>query len=205
MAGGKRAIIRVRRRSGLCQREKRRRSHVSRQEFTRMKIFLALEKLVLHQDIETIRVSDLCRACGISRSTFYLHFEDIFSVVCWYWDDICARTLNRINVNLTWEEGHLKMLQALLERRPFFTRSFAKKDYRSLFVYGYRTTLEVHVRNIQLKLGRDLTPQERFELDYIVRALSAMTTKWAEEGMRQPPEDMAALFSRFVPPFARCM
>ena len=56
-----------------------------------------------------------------------------------------------------------------------------------------------------MKLGRDLTPQERFELDYIVRALSAMTTKWAEEGMRQPPEDMAALFSRFVPPFARCM
>lgn len=52
-------------------------------------------------------------------------------------------------------------------------------------------------------MGRAMTDQELFELDYSIRSLSAMTTKWAEEGMEVPAEQICALFSRFVPAFSR--
>ena len=46
-----------------------------------------------------------------------------------------------------------------------------------------------------------LREQELFELDYAISALAAMITKWAEDGMTVPPERMAALFDRCIPPF----
>lgn len=95
------------------------------------------------------------------------------------------------------------MLRCLVGRRDFFRRAFRKKDYHSLFSYGYRGTLIVHIHNIERRLNRALSEQELFELDYAISALAAMTTKWAEDGMTVPPERMATLFDRCIPPFCR--
>ena len=178
---------------------------MSRQYETRMKIINAIEQLLQCRNPEDIRVSDVCRISGISRTTFYVYFEDVYSAIQWLWDDLCSRTLYRINSEISWEEGHRAMLSGLLERRSFFKKVFVSKDYQSLFAYGYRSSLIIHIENIERKLGRSLSDQELFELDYSVRALSAMTTKWAEEGMEPSVEDMTQLFSRFGPPFARLM
>ena len=176
---------------------------MSRQYDTRMKIIAAIEQLLRSRNPDEIRVSDVCRIGGVSRTTFYVYFEDIFSAIQWVWDDLCSRTLYRINSELTWEEGHYAMLSGLKEHAEFYQKCFICKDYHSLFAYGYRKSLSHHIDNIERRLGRALTKQELFELDYSVRALSAMTTKWAESGMQPSVEDTTRLFSRFVPPFAR--
>lgn len=176
---------------------------MSKQYDTRMKIVGAIEQLLRSRNPDEIRVSDVCRISGVSRTTFYVYFEDIFSAIQWVWDDLCSRTLYRINNELTWEEGHHAMLTGLKEHADFYQKCFVCKDYHSLFAYGYRKSLGCHIENIERRLGRALTQQERFELDYSVRALSAMTTKWAEEGMEPSVEAATQLFSRFVPPFAR--
>ena len=176
---------------------------MARQTDTRMRVVDALETLLRTRELENVRIGDLCRLSRISRTTFYVYFEDIYAVVQWFWDDLCSRSLYRINADLTWEQGHLIMLQGLLQRRDFFKYLFARKDYQSLFSYGYRKSLIIHVENIERLLGRAMTDQELFELDYSVRSLSAMTTKWAEEGMEIPPEQVCALLGRFVPPFSR--
>lgn len=176
---------------------------MARQSDTRMRVVDALETLLKTHGLESVRISDLCRLSGISRTTFYVYFEDIYAVVQWYWDDLCSRSLYRINADLTWEQGHLIMLQELLHRREFFKYLFSRKDYQSLFSYGYRKSLIIHIENIERLMGRALTDQELFELDYSVRSLSAMTTKWAEEGMEIQAEAMCSLFGRFVPSFSR--
>lgn len=176
---------------------------MTKQLDTRLRVVDALETLMRTHSLDAIRISDICRLSHISRTTFYVYFENIFSVAQWYWDDLCSRTLYRINLDLTWHEGHMRMLRGLLERRDFFRSLFTRKDYSSLFSYGYRKSLIIHIENIERLLARPLTEQELFELDYTVRSLSAMTTKWAEEGMEGPPERLACLFDRFIPAFCR--
>lgn len=176
---------------------------MARQLETRMKIINAIEKLLKTRNPDDIRVSEVCRLSGISRTTFYAYFEDVLSAIQWLWDDLCSCTLYRINSELSWEEGHRAMLSGLASRSVFYQKVFVSKDYRSLFAYGYRKSLIHHIENIERRLERPLTEQELFELDYSVRALSAMTTKWAEEGMEPSVESMTQLFSRFIPSFAR--
>lgn len=176
---------------------------MTRQSDTRIRVVDALETLLKTHELENIRISNLCQLSGISRTTFYVYFEDIYAVVQWYWDDLCRHSLYRINADLTWEQGHMIMLQGLLKRCEFFKKLFSHKDYQSLFSYGYRKSLIIHIENIERLMGRSLTDQELFELDYTIRALSAMTSKWAEEGMEVPAEQICALFSRYIPAFTR--
>ena len=176
---------------------------MSKQYETRMKILAAIEQLLRTRDPDKIRVNDICRLSGVSRTTFYVYFEDIFSAIQWFWDDLCSQTLYRINTELTWEEGHHALLTGLKEHAEFYQKCFVSKDYQSLFAYGYRKSLIHHIENIESTLGRPLTAHELFELDYTVRAFSAITSKWAESGMEPSVGSMTLLLSRFVPPFAR--
>ena len=176
---------------------------MSKQYETRLKIISAIEQLLQNRKPDDIRVSDVCRIAGMSRTTFYVYFEDVYSAIQWMWDDLCSRTLYRINSEISWEEGHRAMFSSMQARAAFYKKVFVCKDYYSLFAYGYRKSLLIHIENIERRLGRPLSENELFELDYSVRALSAMTTKWAEEGMEPSAEEMTRLFSRFVPTFAR--
>lgn len=178
---------------------------MARHTDTRLRVVDALDELLATHSIDSIRVSDVCRLSSISRTTFYVYFEDIYAVVQWVWDDLCSRSLYLINDTLSWREGHMLMLNSLLTRRAFFKRAFRSKDYQSLFSYGYRKSLITHIGNIERRIARQMTEAEIFELDYTIRSLSAMTTKWAEEGMDIPPEQIAVLFERFIPAFCTAL
>ena len=50
---------------------------MSKSQETRMRLFEALEALLKTRELESIRVSDICRLSGISRTTFYTMNEQI--------------------------------------------------------------------------------------------------------------------------------
>lgn len=66
---------------------------MARQTDTRMRVVDALETLLRTRELENVRIGDLCRLSRISRTTFYVYFEDIYAVVQWFWDDLCSRSL----------------------------------------------------------------------------------------------------------------
>ena len=55
-----------------------------------MKFWIAekMKDLMKVKSIEKIRVTDICKAAEIERSTFYYHFEDKYELLAWifYYD-----------------------------------------------------------------------------------------------------------------------
>lgn len=176
---------------------------MTRQTATKERIVNATEKLLKNQEIGEIAVTDVCRLSGVSRTTFYTYFQDIFAVVQWVWDGICDRSIYKIGDGLSWYDGHLALFTLLLERKPFFTRAFADNDRNSVMEYGYRISLDRHIANSVKKLGKPLSADEMLLLDYSVKCFSAMTTKWVREGMLVEPRRMAEMLDRVVPEFLR--
>ena len=41
----------------------------------------ALKELLKEKPLDKITISDLTAACGISRTAFYYHFQDIYALV----------------------------------------------------------------------------------------------------------------------------
>lgn len=160
-----------------------------------------LEQLVQIKNLSEIKVVELCRLSGVSRSTFYTHFSDIYSVPQVIWDDMMEPSLYKIGYNLTWDEGHRCMFQNLLKHKTLFTRICWENDHNSIPEYGYRGVYSAIKNNIKHRIDYEWTHDELMELDYTTRALASLATKWGCDGMVLPVETAVKILNEHVPPF----
>ena len=55
----------------------------------------AFKELAQQKSIDKITVKSLIESCGISRQTFYYHFQDIMDVISWSLQQVSEETLAR--------------------------------------------------------------------------------------------------------------
>jgi hypothetical protein len=176
---------------------------VTRQQEARLKIYKALEQLVQTRKLADIKVIDLCRVSGVPRSTFYTYFCDIYSVPQWIWDDMMESTLYKIGDTLTWEEGHRMMFENLLQHKAMFIKIYWEHDNNSILEYGYRGGYAAVKKNVETRKKHKWTDEELLELDYAIKALASLTTKWGRDGMVVPVETAVRIFNDHIPAFLK--
>lgn len=73
--------------------------------------------------LETITVNDICAKAGISRQTFYNYFESKYMLRSW-WSEHCEQSsLDRIGIDLSWEEGIIRYARLMLSPGSFIFKS----------------------------------------------------------------------------------
>ena len=89
---------------------------------TKMIIVSALKKLSLKKPIEKITVSDITAESGLSRQTFYRHFEDKYALLNWYFDMILKESFNQMGEGKTLKECLDKKFKYIDEERVFLRK-----------------------------------------------------------------------------------
>ena len=83
-----------------------------------MKILHAVNK-----SLDQITVAEICRNAGISRQTFYRHFESKYDIPWWY-SIFCRQFyLNEIGRTIDWKTGYYHHLRLIAQERDFFRES----------------------------------------------------------------------------------
>ena len=104
--------------------------------YTEQKIKYAFLELNRQNEIEAITVNDICKEAGISRSTFYRHFIDIYDVI----ESIEAEVTEEIRSMLTPDKKNIlepddrEVKRSLL--RLFHNYRFRKTEILTLFDSG---------------------------------------------------------------------
>lgn len=174
-------------------------------EETRQKIYQGLEKLLKTKSLSDIKVVELCEISDVPRSTFYSNFRDIYAVPQCLWDDLMGTTLYQIGNTLTWAEGHRMMFQQLLKHKAFFTEVYWEHDNNSILEYGYREGYDAVKNNIARRKNYHWTESELVDLDYTIKALASLTTKWGRDGMVVPVETAVRILSDHIPDFLKAL
>jgi AcrR family transcriptional regulator len=168
---------------------------------TRLQIVSVLDELMMQMPIEKVKVVWICRRAGISRTTFYEYFQDVFEVVTWMWDHIMADALYPIGITLDNTEGHIRSFEALEQHRNFFYNAFKSKAYNSAFEYGSRNVKRILIENAQQHLDRNFTHEEMLQIDFYNYGAAGMTRQWVIDGMIETPEEITAILDKGTPPF----
>lgn len=176
---------------------------VTKRQEIQAKIYAALEELVQSRPLSEIKVMDVCRISGVARSTFYTYFCDIYSVPQWLWDDMMGPSLYMIGNPFTWDEGHRMMFTNLLQYKSLFTKIYWENDYHSILEYGYRGGYTAVKENVEKRKNHVWTDEELLELDYCIKALASLTTKWGRDGMVVPVEKIVKIFNDHIPDFLK--
>ena len=85
---------------------------------TKMKILDAVDK-----SLDQISIAEICRNAGVSRQTFYRHFNSKYDIPCWH--SIYCRQfyLNEIGRTVDWNTGYYHHLRLIDQKRSFYRKS----------------------------------------------------------------------------------
>ena len=84
----------------------------------KMRILHAVDK-----SLDRMTISEICKNAGISRQTFYRHFESKYDIP--WWHSIFCRQfyLNEIGRTIDWHTGYYHHLRLVSQEREFYRKS----------------------------------------------------------------------------------
>ena len=119
---------------------------ITRKEMTRMLLKEGLLSWLANNSFESVTATSLCKASGITRSTFYLHYSNIMEIVDDLVDDAIAyskpgmvdnnnlqtiaRTLSSASDSVSLREAY----DSIFDRLPLCQRIIRRKKYLPLFL-----------------------------------------------------------------------
>ena len=113
-------------------------------------------QLVQHGNVDKITVKDLVEACGISRQTFYYHFQDILEVIQWSAQQFFQEVLKRSLEARTPEAAMEAFISAAVQAEPLLLkllRSQRREQVERLLVQAVRSYLRELLRGREAELS----------------------------------------------------
>ncbi|MCI8468887.1 MAG: TetR/AcrR family transcriptional regulator [Eggerthellaceae bacterium] len=150
----------------------------------------ATAELALSKPFEALTVSAICKAAGISRTSFYYHFDDKYEVVQWHFDFVAEHNLFETGRTLTWAQAHYLNTHEVLQKRDLYLAAFASRGYQSLFSYSKRRRVETLRETIADYKHLPLDAELDFQIYALAEAEVASVSRWFKDGM---PFDLKTL------------
>lgn len=186
---------RVRARRGIMGTE---RTNAHRRDM-QDKIFDALMEVLGEKRYVDVSVGDICDKAFVSRPTFYRYFANKDNLVRWKTKQIFKAGLSQIGRTCTWKQGFYVTLVGLRRCKALYSDPQSADFVASFLDFASHYQRELLVEALLRHRGIPLNEKLEFEIDALVVVHGLMTRRWAEEGMRVPPETMADYLSAIVP------
>lgn len=164
----------------------------------------ALVSLLKVKSIQNISVKELCDTADINRSTFYLHYKDIYDMMQQIENDILEQfeqlfTHHRLKDMYSdpYDLLHDIFLLTLEYSELFQTLLSPNGDISFLMEIKYlfrNRYLEIFLSSTQEK---DTTKLE-YSYSFIVNGCLGLIERWVNSGQKETPEEMAALASNII-------
>lgn len=159
----------------------------------------SVRDLMFKQPLDKITVTDIVKHSGMTRQTFYRNFKDKYDLVNWYFEKLADKSFRQIGNSSTLKEGLVTKFTFLFNDKIFFTQAFQSKDYNNVENYDYQCIFEFYRNIIEKKIGT-IPSDIMFLLDMYCHGSITMTVQWAIHGMKESPEEIAALLIEALPP-----
>lgn len=159
-------------------------------QLTKRALEESLKHLLVKKPLDKVTISDITDDCGISRMTFYYHFQDIYDLVEWACEEDATRIIAGNKTADTWQTGLLNTFLALRENKPLImsvyrtmSRERAEQFFFPVVHDLVKSVVDEHAA------GRHVREQDKdFIANFFAHALIGTVRDWIARGMRDDPQ-----------------
>lgn len=159
----------------------------------------ALKICMKKAPLEKITVKDITDTCGISRQTYYRHFQDKQDLVNWYFEKILNESFEHMGTGKTIYEALVNKFTFIQKEKLFFTAAFKNDDQNNLRKHDFKLILAFYTNKIKEKMGDNLSEELMFQLEMYCQGSVYMTVKWLLDGTKESCQTMAKLLTDSMP------
>ena len=156
-----------------------------RRQATREKIEKAFIEILQNKEINEITVSEIIKATGFNRSTFYANYLDIYDLA----DKIRENLEKAVEGLFEREKAHtydnnnwIRLFNHIKENQLF---------YKTYFKLGYDNSQKIDFYNLQKTNTFFDNKYIEYHVEFFKSGFNAMVKKWLNAGCKESPEEMA--------------
>lgn len=168
---------------------------------TKRVLAATFKKLVCKHSFEKVNVSGICDACGVSRKTFYYHFQDKYELAEWIFHTEFIAVLKETDTSDQWAFASA-ICQYFFKERTYYAgllRYSGQNSFRQYFQAFLFESLEPFLMPKAAALtavaGQERMPEDEtrtFFLQFFTDAVLISIFRWISDGAAIPPEQFLA-------------
>ena len=150
----------------------------------------ALKQMMAVKPIGKITVKDLVEICGVNRQTFYYHFDDVFDLLEWVFEEDANRVLPHTVVYEHWREDVLGFMEYLQENSTF-TMNVYNSNSRLYMLRYLKEKMGDCIRSFAVIVseGKNIDRQDfEFVVEFYSTCAIGFISQWLDMGMQLPKE-----------------
>lgn len=155
---------------------------------TKEALGLALKQMMSVKPIDKITIKDLVEICGVNRQTFYYHFDDVYDLLEWVFEQDANRVLPKEVKYDHWREDVTIFFKYLYDN-SIFALNVYNSNSRLYMLRYYKERLASCVRSFAVIVseGHNI---DRADFEFVVEFYSTCVVgiieQWLDAGMQTP-------------------
>ena len=132
-----------------------------------------------------ITVTEIINASGVNRKTFYYHFEDIFALLKWMFDEEAIEVVKHFDLLVNYEEA-IRFVMNYVEENDYIIScaydSIGREEMKRFFYADFVGVVTSVIDAAEQSLGISIDPSfKEYVAKFYTEALSGMLIDWVKE------------------------
>ncbi|WP_225046808.1 TetR/AcrR family transcriptional regulator [Lacticaseibacillus kribbianus] len=157
---------------------------------TKQLLAATLREMMATTALDHITINALTAKAGVTRNTFYYHFEDIYSLLAWVYQQEIITQMEKYAQITEWTTAYRMLLSYIEDNRAFCLASFNSVG-RDLLEQLLATVAEQFVRGVVAGVDPDLPRHLQDDIcNFYGLALVAQVIQWLMRGLLEDKDAM---------------
>lgn len=154
---------------------------------TKQDLEASLKRLMHQKPLDKITIQELTTDCGISRMTFYYHFQDIYDLAEWACIEDASAALQDKNTYATWTEGFLQIFQYVYDNKSFILNIYRSMGRERVENFLFQITSDL-IKNVAKEQAEGQNIQDKdlqFIANFYTYSFVGILLDWIKQGMKE--------------------
>lgn len=157
---------------------------------TKESLGAALKQMLTVKPIDKITVKDLVEICGVNRQTFYYHFDDVYDLLEWVFEEDANRVLPSEVVYEHWRDDVMMFFKYLADNSVFALNIY-NSNSRIYMLRYFKRRLQRCIRSFAIIVseGKNIDRTDfEFVVEFYANGIVGLISQWLDLGMQLPKE-----------------
>lgn len=157
---------------------------------TKESLGAALKQMLTVKPIDKITVKDLVEICGVNRQTFYYHFDDVYDLLEWVFEEDANRVLPSEVVYEHWRDDVMMFFKYLADNSGFALNIY-NSNSRIYMLRYFKRRLQGCIRSFAIIVseGKNIDRTDfEFVVEFYANGIVGLISQWLDLGMQLPKE-----------------
>lgn len=142
----------------------------------------ALKKLMQKKPLNKISISEITSECGVNRKTFYYHFEDIYNLLMWVFDEEAVEVV-KCFYSISDYEDAIYYVMDYVEKNDYLINctldAIGQEGMKRFFIKDFIEYNHQLIDNVENELNKKLPNDiKQFLIVYISEAIAGLLLDW---------------------------